>query len=147
MLGRSHWLQKSGCRILAVISCLLILLMGAVQAAAKQEEAVLRLDAKTGAVFPRSLRFMTDTFTKSLQPVPSQQGLDKLRCSASAEFSGSGLSLIRDKIRTAAGSDVVIYVVDLRKESHGFAGEEYEIDPDDGESSNETKDTKDTEGN
>ena len=120
MLGRSHWLQKSGCRILAVISCLLILLMGAVQAAAKQEEAVLRLDAKTGAVFPRSLRFMTDTFTKSLQPVPSRQGLDKLRCSASAEFSGSGLSLIRDKIRTAAGSDAVIYVVDLRKESHGF---------------------------
>ena len=120
MLGRSHWLQKSGCRILAVISCLLILLMGAVQAAAKQEEAVLRLDAKPGAVFPRSLRFMTDTFTKSLQPVPSRQGLDKLRCSASAEFSGSGLSLIRDKIRTAAGSDAVIYVVDLRKESHGF---------------------------
>ena len=33
------------------------------------------------------------------------------------------------------------------EESHGFAGEEYEIDPDDGESSNETKDTKDTEGN
>ena len=120
MLGRSHLLQKSGCRILAVISCLLILLMGAVQAAAKQEEAVLRLDAKTGAVFPRSLRFMTDTFTKSLQPVPSRQGLDNLRCSASAEFSGSGLSLIRDKIRTAAGSDAVIYVVDLRKESHGF---------------------------
>jgi len=120
MLGRSHLLQKSGCRILAVISCLLILLMGAVQAAAKQEEAVLRLDAKTGAVFPRSLRFMTDTFTKSLQPLPSRQGLDKLRCSASAEFSGSGLSLIRDKIRTAAGSDAVIYVVDLRKESHGF---------------------------
>ena len=120
MLGRSYLLQKSGCRILAVISCLLILLMGAVQAAAKQEEAVLRLDAKTGAVFPRSLRFMTDTFTKSLQPVPSRQGLDKLRCSASAEFSGSGLSLIRDKIRTAAGSDAVIYVVDLRKESHGF---------------------------
>ena len=120
MLGRSHLLQKSGCRILAVISCLLILLMGAVQAAAKQEEAALRLDAKTGAVLPRSLRFMTDTFTKSLQPVPSRQGLDKLRCSASAEFSGSGLSLIRDKIRTAAGSDAVIYVVDLRKESHGF---------------------------
>ena len=36
------------------------------------------------------------------------------------------------------------------EESHGFAGEEYEIDPDDGENSNDAKDTentKDTEGN
>lgn len=118
MLG--HLLKKSSCRILAMACCLLVMLVAAAQAAEKQENAVLRLDAKTGAVFPRSLRFMTDEFTKSLQPVPSRQGLESLRCSASAEFSGSGLAMIRDKIRTAAGTDAIIYVVDLRKESHGF---------------------------
>lgn len=119
MIARRHLWEKSGCSILAVICCLL-LMMTAVQAAEKQEEPLLRLDAKTGAVFPRSLRFMTDEFTKSLQPVPSRQGLESLRCSASAEFSGSGLAMIRDKIRTTAGTDAIIYVVDLRKESHGF---------------------------
>lgn len=118
MLG--HLLKKSSCRILAMVCCLLVMLVAAAQAAEKQENAVLRLDAKPGAVFPRSLRFMTDEFTKSLQPVPSRQGLESLRCSASAEFSGSGLAMIRDKIRTAAGTDAIIYVVDLRKESHGF---------------------------
>jgi len=120
MVRRSYLRGKSSCRMLAVICCLLLMMMAAAQAAAKQEETVLRLDAKTGAVLPRSLRFMTDEFTKSLQPVPSRQGLDALRCSASAEFSGSGLAMIRDKIRTAAGSDAIIYVVDLRRESHGF---------------------------
>lgn len=119
MIARRHLWEKSGCSILAVICCLL-LMMTAAQAAEKHVEDVWRLDAKPGAVFPRSLRLMTDEFTKALQPIPSRQGLDTLRCSASAEFSGSGLAMIRDKIRTAAGSNAVIYVVDLRKESHGF---------------------------
>ena len=120
MMKKSHLWEKSSCRILAVICCLLIMLMTAVQAAEKQDEVVWRLDARPGAVFPRSLRFMTDEFTQSLPSAPSRQGLDHLRCSASAAFSGSGLSMMRDKIRTVAGSDAVIYVVDLRKESHGF---------------------------
>ncbi len=120
MMKKSHLWEKSSCRILAVICCLLIILMAVAQAAEKQEKAVFRLDAKSGAVLPRSLRFMTDEFTKTLTPAPSCQGLEALRSSASAEFSGSGLVMIRDKIRTAAGGDVVIYVVDLRKEAHGF---------------------------
>ncbi|SFA68966.1 phosphatase domain-containing putative toxin [Selenomonas ruminantium] len=120
MWERRHRLKKSGCSILAVICCLLMMLVTAAQAAEKQAETVWRLDAKPGAVFPRSLRLMTDEFTHTLQAEPSRQGLDTLRCSASAEFSGSGLAMIRDKIRTAAGSNAVIYVVDLRKESHGF---------------------------
>ena len=33
------------------------------------------------------------------------------------------------------------------EESHGFAGEEYEIDPDEGETSNDTKETSDTKEN
>lgn len=83
------------------------MLMTAAQAAEKQTEPIWRLDAKTGAVLPRSMRFMTDEFTRSLQTVPSCQGLDKLRCSASAEFSGAGLALIRDKIHQRAGSNAV----------------------------------------
>ena len=120
MLIRRHFKEKFSCKILTVICCLLLMLMAAAQAAEKQEKAVFRLDAKSGAVLPRSLRFMTDEFTKTLTPVPSRQGLEALRSSASAEFSGLGLAMIRDKIRTVAGSDVVIYVVDLRKEAHGF---------------------------
>lgn len=120
MVRRINLSKRLSCRTLVVVGCLLIMLMAAAQAAEKQEEPLLRLDAKTGAVFPRSLRFMTDEFTEPLQPVPSRQGMDTLRCSASAEFSGLGLAMIRDKIRTVAGSEAPIYVVDLRKESHGF---------------------------
>lgn len=120
MLVRRHLGGKNSCRILALFCCLLVMLMTAAQAAEKKTEPIWRLDAKTGAVLPRSMRFMTDEFTRSLQTVPSRQGLDKLRCSASAEFSGAGLALIRDKIHQQAGSNAVIYVVDLRKESHGF---------------------------
>ena len=69
---------------------------------------------------PRSLRFMTDEFTESQKEPPSRQGLDALRCSASAEASKGGFSLLYEKIRERAGADAPIYLVDLRQESHGF---------------------------
>ncbi len=105
---------------LVAVCCLLATLLASAQAAEKQTEPQWRLDAKTGAVLPRSWRFMTDDFTKALKQGPSRQGLAKLRCSASAAFSGTGLILVKDKIRSHAGQDAAIYVVDLRKESHGF---------------------------
>lgn len=120
MSRRNYTINKSTCSIFAIICSLLIMLMATAQAGEKQDAPVWRLDAKSGAVFPRSFRFMTDEFSQSLNPVPSRQGMDSLRCSASAEFSGSGLSMIRDKINNLAGEDAIIYVVDLRKESHGF---------------------------
>ena len=117
MFGKNGYHFKKFTGILVLVCCLL---MVTATALAANQEARWRLDAKAGSVLPRSLRFMTDEFTQSLPSAPSRQGLDHLRCSASAAFSGSGLSMMRDKIRTVAGSNAVIYVVDLRKESHGF---------------------------
>lgn len=120
MLMKKNRIEKSTCSVFAVICSLLIMLMATAQAAEKPKAPVWRLDAKSGAVFPRSLRFMKDEFPQDYNSFPSRQGMDTLRCSASAEFSGSGLSMIRDKINNLAGEDAIIYVVDLRKESHGF---------------------------
>lgn len=120
MSKRKYTINKSTCSIFAIICSLLIMLMATAQAAEKQDAPVWRLDSKPGAVLPRSFRFMTDEFSQSLNPVPSRQGMDALRCSASGEFSGSGLSMIRDKIYQHAGKNAVIYILDLRKESHGF---------------------------
>jgi len=100
--------------------CLWTALMPTAESAEKQTQEKWRLDAMQGAVLPRSLRFMTDEFTVSVEPLPPRAGLDALRCSASAEFSGRGLPLIKEKILAHAGQDAVIYIVDLRKESHGF---------------------------
>lgn len=127
MLMKKNRIKKSACSVFAVICSLLIMLMATAQAAEKQEAPIWRLDSKPGAVLPRSLRFMTDEFPKDLNSVPSRKGMDTLRCSASAEFSGSGLSMIRDKIYGHAGKNAVIYMVDLRKESHGFVNGEFAV--------------------
>ena len=120
MFRHKYLREKKLGSILVAVCCLLVTLLATAQAAEKQTEPQWRLDAKTGAVLPRSWRFMTDEFTNKPQTLPSRQGLDKLRCSASAEFSGTGLALVKDKICSKAGKDAVIYVVDLRRESHGF---------------------------
>ena len=127
MFRKSYLGGKTCSHILMMVCCMLIMLTAVVQADESTEKSKWRLDAMPGAVFPRSMRFMTDDYTQSMDPVPSRQGLEKLRCSASAEFSGSGLSLIRDKIYSQAGKDAVIYVVDLRKESHGFINGEIPV--------------------
>ncbi|SDO90745.1 phosphatase domain-containing putative toxin [Selenomonas ruminantium] len=126
MLGNRN-MKKYGGYVLVPLCCLLLFLMATAQAGAKKPEVQWRLDAKYGAVLPRSLRFMSDDFAQSVNPAPSRQGLDRLRCSASAEFSASGLSLIGEKIRKHAGKNADIYVVDLRKESHGFVNGEIPV--------------------
>ena len=111
--------RSKGFAILTLILCLVVMLTHTAQVAEGQEGR-WRLDAMQGNVLPGSLRFMTDDFTNPVNPAPSRQGLANLRCSASAEFSGPGLALLRERIRAQAGQEAVIYVVDLRKESHGF---------------------------
>ena len=126
MLGNKY-VNKYGGYVLVTLCCLLISFMATAQAGEKKAAVQWRLDAKYGAVLPRSLRFMSDDFVHPVNPAPSRKGLDKLRCSASAEFSASGLSLIEEKIRKHAGKNADIYVVDLRKESHGFVNGEIPV--------------------
>lgn len=118
MFSKSCYSLKKCPGVLALLCCLLLMVTATALAAG--QEARWRLDAKAGSVLPRSLRFMTDDFIHAVAPVPSRQGLENLRCSASAEFSGAGLALLGEEIRARAGQEAVIYVVDLRKESHGF---------------------------
>lgn len=127
MLMKKNRITKSTCSLFTVVCYLLIMLMATAQAAEKQDAPIWRLDSMSGAVFPRSLRFMTDEFPQSLSSVPSRQGMDTLRCSASAEFSSAGLAMVRDKIYEHAGQNAVIYVVDLRRESHGFVNGDFAV--------------------
>ena len=117
MFGKNGYHYKKFTGILVLVCCLL---MVTATALAATQDARWRLDAREGSVLPRSLRFMTDDFANPVDPMPSRQGLEKLRCSASAEFSGAGLALLGEEIRARVGKEAVIYVVDLRKESHGF---------------------------
>ena len=54
--------------------------------------------------------------------VPSQEGLDTLCVSASAQFSVPQFRTLAESIRSCAG-DRTVYIVDLRQESHGFVNE------------------------
>ena len=115
--------------------CVLMLLLAAAQAcAAGKSEPFLRLDRddpslQRGSSF--NLRLLTAGAyrlapaegIRGLDPSfsPSLKGLDTLNISGSAQFSESQFRLLADRLRAAAGGRQ-IWIVDLRQESHGFAG-------------------------
>lgn len=61
---------------------------------------------------PKHFRKNSDKINNNI----NYAGLDKLNISGSAQFSESGLSLVKEKINT----NFPIIIVDLRQESHGF---------------------------
>lgn len=119
--------KKTNRGVFAAIFCLYILLLSSACFAKTTETVRWRLDAPESNTLPRNFRFMTDEFINAPKVPVCRQGLDKLRCSASAEFSGSGLSSLKEKLIEKAGKDSAIYIVDLRKESHGFINGEIAV--------------------
>lgn len=113
-------MQKQICAFLRVVACSLCLAFLCAGTAQAEEDGIWRLDAATGAVSPRSFRFMTDEFSVPMAEAPSRAGLDTLRCSASAQPSGAALPMLLSMIRERAGAEAPVYLVDLRQESHGF---------------------------
>ena len=80
-------------------------------------DGVLTLDAAATADLPRSFRTSAFPFRVTDGPVPSRNGLDRLRISGSGEFSAGQLGTV------LANLPGRVTIVDLRRESHGFLGD------------------------
>ena len=79
-----------------------------------------RLDGTASADLPRNFRLMTDAWYNNVRgQEPTRQGLDNLNASASAQPSAAAMSTIYEKIHALA-PDAKIFMLDLRRESHGF---------------------------
>ena len=73
------------------------------------------LDLPLPTPLPKNFRFVTKEFPPSPHPLPSREGLDQLRISASGQFTMTSFYLMLQKLPQKK-----IIVVDLREESHGF---------------------------
>lgn len=101
----------------------LVLLMSASifsTASAKKVKGTWRLDGSASEEL-RNFRFMDDAWhNDSRGKEPTRHGLDELRASASAQPSLAALPELFLKIH-GRDKDAMIYIVDLRQESHGYA--------------------------
>ena len=105
------WLKSAAC-----LAAFLLLPLSLALAAA--QEPCWRLDAPAEMGLPRSFRTSGDAFSGG--ELISREGLDWLRISGSGQPSEAGLSVLYDHIRELTMAPV--YLLDLRQESHGFAG-------------------------
>lgn len=99
-------------RILLIVFFVLNLSSGV----AFQADLYPSLDLEIPTPLPKCFRIPTQPFVIESARVPSRVGLDKIRASASGQFSESDLALMLMKLPT----NKKILVVDLREESHGF---------------------------
>ena len=76
----------------------------------------LKENAPNNNTLPHHFRMTTDIKSLSKDKDINLTGLDKLNISGSAQFSESGLSLIKSSIP----NNFDLIDVDLRQESHGF---------------------------
>ncbi len=76
---------------------------------------VLVIDEAPGTTIPKNFRTSKDEFRESdIKKLPSKEGLDKLQIAGSGQFSKISLEAALKKL------DGPVWVIDLRKESHGF---------------------------
>lgn len=76
---------------------------------------VLIFDVEGDPTLPRNFRSSNTSFPKDTQNPPSRVGLDNLNASGSAQFTGNNLLRLLKEINQKK-----VYIIDLRKESHGF---------------------------
>ncbi|MBA3722617.1 MAG: dual specificity protein phosphatase family protein [Parachlamydiaceae bacterium] len=78
---------------------------------------VLIINMEDKSALPRNFRCASSPFIKSsTKPIPSNYGLEKLSISGSSQFSEKALEAIVNKVETKSP----IYILDLRRECHGF---------------------------
>ncbi|MBS0290380.1 MAG: hypothetical protein JSS07_10165 [Proteobacteria bacterium] len=75
---------------------------------------ILVLDEETGSKIPKRFRTSLGDFKETQEAQPSKQGLDKLQIAGSAQFSKETLE---EALKALKGP---VWIIDLRKESHGF---------------------------
>ncbi len=75
---------------------------------------VLVIDEEPGLKMPKKFRKASDEFKSSSESLPSREGLDELKIAGSAQFSQNTLE---EALKQISGP---VWVIDLRKETHGF---------------------------
>lgn len=80
-----------------------------------QDQTMFVLDANSFGVLPKHFRTSSSPFKKELASPPSREGLNALPISGSAQFSDKNLEEALKIISTRP-----VWIVDLRRESHGF---------------------------
>jgi len=83
---------------------------------AEEPAPLLILNMANEAVLPRNFRTAQDSFKIVTPVVPSRVGMQTLRLSGSAQFSEKSLNFLLEHF----SSPSIIYIIDLRQESHGF---------------------------
>lgn len=91
----------------------------AVASEAPGKGPVLKVDRQDLSQLPRNFRIANDPFKGTLKDgtVPSRDGMDKVRASASSIFSEKEFEQVLAKLPVPAKN---VIVVDLRQESHGY---------------------------
>lgn len=76
----------------------------------------LILNMQNEETLPRNFRTCLVPFRETVKKTPPREGLDDLNLSGSSQFSEKALKAIYEKI----GKPEILFVFDLRNESHGF---------------------------
>ena len=129
--------NKRNCLIRPVLVCLLVSLLLSLPCAAYGEDGLpfIRIDKDDPDYWQgelSSVRLIAGQLYE-LQEMdaesgvdpdfkPSEEGLNTLCISGSAQFSGPQFRALADSLRECAG-DRTVYIFDLRQESHGFVNE------------------------
>lgn len=82
----------------------------------EEKELYPYLDLNFPTLLPKNFRLPTDPFKEAEEQLPSREGLEKLRASASGQFLPINLVLMLNKLP----QDKKIIILDLREESHGY---------------------------
>lgn len=100
---------------LLTLSLLLAFQTNYIHATTVSKYPVLTFDVSGDPVLPQNFRSSQTPFPKEAQNPPSRKGLDSLNASGSGQFTGTNLLRMEKEINQSTG-----YIIDLRKESHGF---------------------------
>ena len=104
-------------RFLALAAFLVLALV-----AVPVEAGVWRLDGSMMTETPRNFRLVSEPWPREFTgEAPDRTGLDTLFASASGQPSRSGIAFLYRRLSQAAPAGSILYLLDLRQESHGFA--------------------------
>ncbi len=88
------------------------------------EAGIWRLDGGGGAELPGNFRIVSGPWRREVsERTPNREGLETLCASASGQPSRDGMAVLWRRLSQEVPAGTVIYLLDLRQESHGFAEE------------------------
>ncbi len=103
-------------KFIQMLLCITLCVSLVGEAKTTKGKPMLVLDEEFTYVLPRNFRTTSDPFHVDAEntTVPTRQGLDELHATTSAQFSEKSLKEALKKIKAP------VWIIDLRRESHGF---------------------------